>query len=169
MITTKQIQLTLKLQRLLIEQKIWSEETFGADEIRGPVGALKHLEREAVEAVEAFERIAESDDDNTEWEFRRGNFKTELADCFLLLLDASRRGGVELLDLITAAEAKMVVNRSREPGTPAKSISRSSMNGAKATLKRSALLGRSSRRRPSSDSTPTSIATMKASRSSRRA
>ena len=37
----------------------------------------------------------------------------ELADCLILLLDASRRAGVKPLPLIKAAQAKMKVNKAR--------------------------------------------------------
>lgn len=76
----------------------WSRETFGSDAERGPVGPLKHLAKEAI-------AFAEVDD--------AGNLKVELADILLLLLDASRRAGVKPMQLIEAAQAKMLVNRQR--------------------------------------------------------
>lgn len=88
------------------DQAEWSQATFGSDANRGPVGALKHLEREAREAIAAVgghDPLA---------------VREELADCFLLILDASRRSGLKPLDLIRAAQAKMVKNRSRAWPTP---------------------------------------------------
>ena len=41
------------LTALATDQSQWSQQTFGTDEERGPVGALHHLAREAVEAAEA--------------------------------------------------------------------------------------------------------------------
>lgn len=38
----------------------------------------------------------------------------ELADCILLILDASRRAGVKPMQLVEAAQRKMKVNKSRE-------------------------------------------------------
>jgi hypothetical protein len=52
----------------------WSNATFGAD--RGPIGALKHLEKEAREAQ------------------AKPTDHEEYADCMLLIVDASRRAGL---------------------------------------------------------------------------
>ena len=73
----------------------WSVKTFGSDADRGPIGALRHLEKEAAEA--------------------QGNptDSSEYADCLLLILDASRRAGIGLAELINAAAKKMEVNKSR--------------------------------------------------------
>lgn len=83
------------LYDLVVDQREWSEATFGADSVRGPMGALKHLEREA--------REAQATPDNPE----------EYADCLLLILDASRRAGIKPLELIRHAQAKMKINRAR--------------------------------------------------------
>jgi len=82
------------------EQRVWSEATFGSG---GPLGALKHLEKEAREAQDAV---------------GTPEIRMELADCFLLLIDASRRAGVDLRELIAAAREKHLVNRKRTWGTP---------------------------------------------------
>jgi hypothetical protein len=74
----------------------WSQATFGTDAERGPSGPLKHLIREAGEALE--------------WP----TCNEEYADCLLLILDAARRSGMTLLQLIKAAEAKLEVNKKRE-------------------------------------------------------
>jgi hypothetical protein len=80
---------------LAADQAKWSQETFGSDRDRGPLGALRHLEKEAKEAQE--------DETNI----------NEYADCLLLLLDATRRGGFTLMHLLRAAQAKMEVNKKR--------------------------------------------------------
>ncbi len=84
------------LHRLAADQSDWSQATFGTDQERGPLGALRHLEREAREVQEA-----------------PGDVE-EYADCFLLILDAARRAGFSPLRLIEAATAKMQVNRARQ-------------------------------------------------------
>ena len=81
----------------------WSQKTFGADEERGPIGTLKHLAKEANEAYEAFEAHGGSD--------RR--YLDELADCFILLLDATRRSRVSFPGLVNLAIAKMAINKAR--------------------------------------------------------
>jgi hypothetical protein len=73
----------------------WSDATFGTPAERGPIGPLKHLEKEAREAQE-------SPQDPSEY-----------ADCLLLLLDAARRAGMTPLALIRAAQAKLLVNKTR--------------------------------------------------------
>ncbi len=85
-----------KFRDLISDQAEWSQRTFGSDQERGPIGALKHLEREAVEA--------QNDPASAE----------EYADCFLLILDAARRAGIKPMQLVEAAQAKMVKNKARQ-------------------------------------------------------
>jgi hypothetical protein len=80
---------------LVEDNSAWSQATFGSDAERGPIGALKHLEEEAREAQ------AEPTD------------ILEYADCLLLLLDATRRAGWSVEDLVNAAYDKMKVNKTR--------------------------------------------------------
>lgn len=84
-----------KLLSLAHDQAEWSQATFGSDTERGPLGALRHLEKEARETQEAPQD------------------SEEYADCFLLILDAARRAGISPLQLIEAAQRKMVINRAR--------------------------------------------------------
>lgn len=88
-----------RLADLIEDQSEWSQATFGRDSERGPIGALKHLEKEAVEAQKAVQFPSD--------------LREELADCLLLLLDATRRGHFNLDDIVRAAQAKMVVNKQR--------------------------------------------------------
>lgn len=85
-----------KLATLCDAQSSWSQSTFGLDTERGPVGALKHLEKEAVEAQKSPDDI------------------TEYADCFLLTIDAARRAGFSIESLVDAATKKQEVNRRRK-------------------------------------------------------
>lgn len=102
------------LLALAADQSEWSQATFGTDAERGPVGALRHLAKEAVEAVEAWEAVrAAVGDHDPDGLAAAEKFNEELADCLLLLLDASRRGGLTPLDVVHAAQAKMKVNRTR--------------------------------------------------------
>ena len=90
------------------EAGAFSDATFGPPSFRGPIGALKHLAKEAAEAQAAPGDIV------------------EYADCFLLVLDATRRAGFALEDLMRAALAKTERNklrdwpdwRSSDPETP---------------------------------------------------
>lgn len=87
------------LEQLWYEHAIWSQQTFGSDYNRGPIGSLKHLEKEAKEAYES-DPVDE----------------VEIADCFLLVLDAARRAGMTLELLVDRAAAKLEVNKKRKWG-----------------------------------------------------
>ncbi|WP_373688297.1 dATP/dGTP pyrophosphohydrolase domain-containing protein [Citrobacter werkmanii] len=71
----------------------WSDKTFGDV---GPVGPLKHLSKEALEA-------AAEPDDLSEW-----------ADMQFLLWDAQRRAGISDGEITAAMEEKLKVNMARE-------------------------------------------------------
>lgn len=81
--------------RNLIRQRHaeWSEKTFGKV---GPVGPLKHLSKEALEA-------AAEPDDLSEW-----------ADMQFLLWDAQRRAGISDGEITAAMEEKLKINMARE-------------------------------------------------------
>jgi hypothetical protein len=82
-------------ESLAADAAVWSQETFGSDASRGPIGPLKHLEKEAREAQAAPDDV------------------TEFADCLLLVLDAARRAGFDARALLAATDAKLQVNKSR--------------------------------------------------------
>ena len=83
------------LIHLCKDQAEWSQKTFGSDQERGPIGPLKHLEKEAREAQE----------NPRDYE--------EYADCLLLILDAARRAGLDASNLVAAARLKMNKNKAR--------------------------------------------------------
>lgn len=70
----------------------WSEKTFGNV---GPIGPLKHLSKEALEA-------AADPGDLSEW-----------ADMQFLLWDAQRRAGITDEQITAALEKKLMVNMAR--------------------------------------------------------
>ncbi|EPJ7714342.1 DUF550 domain-containing protein [Citrobacter freundii] len=75
------------------EHAAWSQATFGDV---GPVGPLKHLSKEAMEA-------AAEPDDHSEW-----------ADMQFLLWDAQRRAGISDEQITLAMVEKLAVNKQRE-------------------------------------------------------
>ena len=83
------------------EQAEWSQATFGSDIERGPIGPLKHLIKEANEAIEALDDFY-------------ADAPMEIVDCFFLVIDASRRFGMTPIDLLALAEKKLEINRARE-------------------------------------------------------
>lgn len=87
-----------RLTDLIRDHKCWSETVFGSDKLRGPMAPLKHLEKEAVECQQAV---------------GTDHLREELADVFLLWLDACRRASYSIMDMVKAAEEKMVKNKQR--------------------------------------------------------
>lgn len=73
----------------------WSQATFGTDAERGPAGPLKHLIKEANEA------LAHPTD------------LEEYADCLFLVFDAARRAGFTFEQLREAVCVKLKVNKAR--------------------------------------------------------
>jgi hypothetical protein len=103
----------------------WSQQTFGTDAQRGPIGALKHLAKEALEALQAYEQgLADSealgavhiDEQGRKIlaEIALGKLSFELADCLIIWLDAVRRCGLDVYRILSFAEEKMVINKQRE-------------------------------------------------------
>jgi|SRR5208337_1231550 len=89
-----------RIQKFWDAQAEWSQATFGTDAERGPIGPLKHLEKEAREAQ-----------NKPEDEF-------EMADCLFLVFDAARRSGLTLEKLISACKRKLEINKAREWSKP---------------------------------------------------
>lgn len=83
------------LERELIrhEHAKWSDSTFGCV---GPIGPLKHLSKETLEA-------AAEPDDLSEW-----------ADMQFLLWDAQRRAGISDAEITAAMEDKLKINMERQ-------------------------------------------------------
>lgn len=84
----------LQLRNLIRQRHAeWSDKTFGNV---GPVGPLKHLSKEALEA-------AAEPDDLSEW-----------ADMLFLFWDAQRRAGISDGEITAAMEEKLKVNMARQ-------------------------------------------------------
>lgn len=88
-----------KVRRLWEELASWSQATFGLDTERDAYPVLNHLLREVEEARREMDRKV------LHW---------EIADCFLLILDAARRTGMDLQDLTVLAITKLDENRERQ-------------------------------------------------------
>ncbi|VAE93265.1 Eaa prophage protein [Enterobacter hormaechei] len=91
---TDEIGSSLQLRNLIRQRHAeWSQTTFGDV---GPVGPLKHLSKEALEA-------AAEPEDLSEW-----------ADMQFLLWDAQRRAGISDGEITAAMEEKLKVNMARQ-------------------------------------------------------
>ncbi|EAM8207367.1 DUF550 domain-containing protein [Salmonella enterica] len=84
---------SLEREQIRREHAEWSDATFGDV---GPIGPLKHLSKEALEA-------AAEPDDLSEW-----------ADMQFLLWDAQRRAGISDEQITQAMVEKLAVNKQRE-------------------------------------------------------
>ncbi|HBZ8278858.1 TPA: DUF550 domain-containing protein [Escherichia coli] len=84
---------SLERERVRHEHAKWSDPTFGCV---GPIGTLKHLSKEALEA-------AAEPDDLSEW-----------ADMQFLLWDAQRRAGISDAEITAAMENKLKINMERQ-------------------------------------------------------
>ena len=88
----------------------WSEETFKK---QSSVSKLKHLQKEVVELIEECEK--DRNDALTSI-----NINLEFADCFILLLDAARKEGLNAEDILITIAHKMKINKERKWGPPDK-------------------------------------------------
>lgn len=79
----------------LQERDEFSFNTFGSVEVRTCIYPLRHLKKEVQE-------LLDNPDDKMEW-----------ADCMLLLLDAARRKGYSIDDLLSFCKEKLAINRKR--------------------------------------------------------
>lgn len=84
---------SLEREQIRHEHAKWSYSTFGCV---GPIGPLKHLSKEALEA-------AAEPDDLSEW-----------ADMQFLLWDAQRRAGISDAEITAAMEDKLKINMERQ-------------------------------------------------------
>lgn len=90
------------LEDFWIAQADWSRATFGSDQERGPMGPVKHLQKEVLETLH---------------ELENGDLfqaKLELVDCLFLVFDAARRAGYSVTTLTQAAFEKLDINKSME-------------------------------------------------------
>ncbi len=84
---------SLEREQIRHEHAKWSDSTFGCV---GPIGPMKHLSKEALEA-------AAEPDDLCEW-----------ADMQFLLWDAQRRAGISDAEITAAMEDKLKINMKRQ-------------------------------------------------------
>jgi hypothetical protein len=85
----------LSLAEFWDAQAEWSQATFGTDRERGPIGALKHLVKEA-----------------TECQSKPGDL-FEYADCLFLVFDSCRLAGFTFEQLRVACNEKLKINKAR--------------------------------------------------------
>lgn len=95
-----------KIQKLQDLIHSWADKTFGKD--REPTAPLYHLKREVNELIEAIE----SEDE--------GKVREEFADCFILILNAASKYGLNVKNLYLDSLTKMDLNKIRRWGKPDK-------------------------------------------------
>jgi NTP pyrophosphatase (non-canonical NTP hydrolase) len=80
----------------------WSLKTFGPSNTRSN---MLHLRDEVDEVITGIENLKKYQD--------RQDVMTELADCFILLLQATDNFGMPFQDLFERAKDKMIINKQR--------------------------------------------------------
>ena len=98
-----------KAEQFWNEQAAWSRATFGSDHERGPLGPLKHLEKEAKEAQDSIFGIISVPPRDTQ-----EHLEEEIVDCLFLTFDAARRAGMSFDELFEVAFRKLEVNKNRK-------------------------------------------------------
>jgi NTP pyrophosphatase (non-canonical NTP hydrolase) len=91
---------------LVDELAAWSNDTFGSH--RKAISPIYHLKKEVDELIE----VMEKDPDN--WRA----IESELADCFLLIVDASKKHGLTSHGIISNGRGKFEIVKKRKWGTP---------------------------------------------------
>lgn len=108
-----------RAQQFWDKQAVWSNATFGDEEERGPLGPLKHLEKEAKESQGEAQWLV--DNPNGDWPYIRkeevqSRLEMEIADCLFLTFDAARRARMTLDSLLDTAFQKLEINKKRQWG-----------------------------------------------------
>ena len=98
-----------ELQKLMDDIAEWSDKEFGERQRTVPI--LYHLKKEVPEAIDACQNYLESD-------FYNGRAKLEIADCFMLILDAATHFNMSAEDLIFYTALKLDINKNRKWGKP---------------------------------------------------
>lgn len=91
------------------EHAKWSQDTFGSDKKRGSLGPLRHLKKEAVEAIEAAEYLLDTVDKVQGLAI----LHEEIVDCQFLVFDAARRAGIGYNEFIDLCFMKLEKNKKR--------------------------------------------------------
>ena len=125
-----------EISRLQFEIRRWSDSAFG--EGRSPVPVLNHLAKEVKELIEAIEseknfyKTADSeligDGRDGHWKLTetaskqarelQHNVIEEMADCFIILMEAYALYPITMPAVIKAVKAKMEINKKRKWGKP---------------------------------------------------
>lgn len=84
----------------------WSQETFGTDKERGPVGPMLHLQKEVQETLDSLHLLQDNGRDS--------RTRMEIVDCFFLVTDAARRAGLRYHEFMDLCFEKLEINQNRK-------------------------------------------------------
>lgn len=90
------------IQALMSLINEWERATFPG---QTALGKAEHLKKEVEELCVELEKDLTSDD-----------CKTEVADCFILLLNIAARTGMDAAELLSVIDRKMIINKNRKWG-----------------------------------------------------
>jgi len=102
----KEIAEQITLQQFMDDVHKWADEIFGKE--RTTLAPLYHLKKEVDEAILAVKNES------------RDAVRIELADCFILILNATSKYGLTFENLFITAQNKMEANKKRQWGKPDK-------------------------------------------------
>jgi len=102
-----------KFYRLVKDIKKWSDETFGKNRKNLPLPILYHLTKEVPEAI-----VSATFMNLYRGKKCRKRLLMELADCFMLVVDAASHSGFTPEELLKAVEKKLEINKIRKWGEP---------------------------------------------------
>lgn len=115
----------LSMETFWVLRNRWSEATFGSVATRGPMGPLRHLEKEVSECIASVTKLNDmlTDAGKPREGFSDADVKAaglelreELADLLFLVFDAAHRCGLSYTQLRVSLTAKLAKNRARKWG-----------------------------------------------------
>lgn len=110
-VVTEKAEIELHVQTFMDDIHQWADNTFGAD--RKTIAVLHHLKQEVPELIEAIEKYGDKmkplGEPKVEFEF---------ADCFILILNAASKYGLNFNQLMYVSMLKLEICKNREWGKP---------------------------------------------------
>lgn len=97
-------------------QSLWSQQTFGLDRDRGPIGPLRHLEKEVKEAIDEVYNPEQGSLVIDSYGLQKvvdTGLHMEIVDCFFLVTDAARRSGLDYNQFMDLVDQKLEINKNR--------------------------------------------------------
>lgn len=108
-----QAEIGYRLQEYWNSQAKWSQETFGADDVRGPEGPIKHIGKEVGECLDQIHVVNSPTALPLDRLRATAELGNEITDILILAFDAARRNGMTLEEVLRSIEQKHEINKRR--------------------------------------------------------